>query len=135
MNRAKSKKNPKILIVEDDLESQKYFGLILKKNFEVDFCDSKKSMYTLLSKKDYEVIVMDISLRDGSNGLDLIRELKHNKSHKIIPIICLSAHANSEDKLKAEKAGAEIYLIKPIKGQTLMNALNELVAASLRENN
>lgn len=134
MNRAKLEKKPNILLVEDELESQKYFELVLKKKFEVDFCDSKKSMYTLLSKKDFEVIVMDISLRDGSNGLDLIRELKHNTSNKNIPIICLSAHANSEDRLKAEKAGADIYLTKPIKGQTLINALNELVVTSLRDN-
>jgi len=134
MNRAKLEKKPIILIVEDELESQKYFELVLKKKFEMDFCDSKKSMYASLSKKDYDVIVMDISLRDGSNGLELIRELKHNTSNKNIPIICVSAHAHSEDRLKAEKAGADIYLTKPIKGQTLINALNELVFSNLKEN-
>ena len=134
MNRAKSEKKPNILLVEDELASQKYFELVLKNKFEIDLCESKKTMYTFLSKKDFEVIVMDISLRDGSNGLDLIRELKHNTSNKNIPIICLSAHANSEDRLKAEKAGADIYLTKPIKGQTLINALNELVVTSLRDN-
>jgi DNA-binding response OmpR family regulator len=70
MNKAKSEKKPNILLVEDELASQKYFELVLKKKFEIDLCESKKSMYTLLSKKDYDVIVMDISLRDGSNGLD-----------------------------------------------------------------
>jgi len=134
MNRAKSEKKPNILLVEDELASQKYFELVLKNKFEIDLCESKKTMYTFLSKKDFEVIVMDISLRDGSNGLDLIRELKHNTSNKNIPIICLSAHANSEDRLKAEKAGADIYLTKPIKGQTLINALNELIVTSLKEN-
>ena len=134
MNRAKSEKKPSILLVEDEPASQKYFELVLKNKFEIDLCESKKSMYTLLGKKDYDVIVMDISLRDGSNGVDLIRELKHNTSNKNIPIICLSAYANSEDWLKAEKAGADIYLTKPIKGQTLINALNELVVTSLRDN-
>lgn len=133
MNKDKLETKPKILIVEDELESQKYFELILKKKFEVDLCDTRKSMYNLLSKKDYDVIVMDISLKGGTNGVDLIIELKRSTSNINIPIICLSAHAFGEDRLKAEDAGVDVYLNKPIKSQTLINALNELIAISLEK--
>jgi len=133
MNKDKLEIKPKVLIVEDELESQKYFELVLKKKFKVDFCDTKKSMYDFLSKKDYNVIVMDISLKDGVNGLDLIKELKKSTSNINIPIICLSAHAFGEDRLKAEEAGADAYLNKPIKSQTLINALDELIAIGLEK--
>jgi DNA-binding response OmpR family regulator len=133
MNKTQLEKQPKILIVEDELESQKYFELILKKKFEVDFCDTKKSMYNLLSKNDYDVIVMDISLKDGTNGVDLIRELKRSTSNINIPIICLSAHAFGENRMNAWDAGADIYLTKPIKGQILINALDDLIVISLDE--
>jgi DNA-binding response OmpR family regulator len=133
MNNTTSEKYPGILIVEDELESQKYFELILRKKFKVDFCDTKKSMYDLLSKQNYDVIVMDISLKDDVSGLDLIKELKRSTSNINIPIICLSAHAFGEDRLKAEDAGADVYLTKPIKSQTLINALDELIAISLDE--
>lgn len=126
-------KKPKVLIVEDELESQKYFELVLRKKFEVDFCDTKKSMYGLLSKRDYDVIVMDISLKDGVNGVDLIEELTRSTSNINIPIICLSAHTFGEDRLKAEEAGADVYLTKPIRGQTLIQALDELIAISIEE--
>jgi len=133
MNKDKLDTKPKVLIVEDELESQKYFELILKKKFRVDFCDTKRSMYDLLSKKNYDAIVMDISLKDGVNGLDLIKELKRSTSNINIPIICLSAHTFSEDRLKAEEAGADIYLTKPTKRQILINAIDELIAISLDE--
>ena len=126
---------PKILIVEDELESQKYFELILKKKFAVDFCDNKKSMYTFLSNRNYDVIVMDISLKDGANGIDLIRELKRNTSNINIPIICLSAHSFGEDRSKAEEAGADVYLTKPIKSQILISTIDELIAISSDEKN
>jgi CheY-like chemotaxis protein len=90
-------------------------------------------MYDLLSKKDYDVIVMDISLKDGVNGLDLIKELKRSTSNINIPIICLSAHAFGEDRLKAEEAGADDYLNKPIKSQALINALDELISIILEK--
>jgi len=134
MNNAELEKKPRILIVEDELESQKYFELILKKNFELDLCDTKKSMYSLLSKQVYDVIIMDIALKDDTNGVDLIKELKKSTSNIITPIICLSAHAFSEDRLKAEDAGADIYLTKPIKRQILINALEELIVKSLGVN-
>jgi len=133
MNKDKLDTKPKVLIVEDELESQKYFELVLKKKFRVDFCDTKRSMYDLLSKKNYDAIVMDISLKDGVNGLDLIKELKRSTSNINIPIICLSAHTFSEDRLKAEEAGADIYLTKPTKRQILINAIDELIAMSLEE--
>jgi len=135
MNNTTSEKYPGILIVEDELESQKYFELILRKKFKVDFCDTKKSMYDLLSKQNYDVIVMDISLKDDVSGLDLIKELKRSTSNINIPIICLSAHAFGEDRLKAEEAGADVYLNKPIKSQALINALDELISISLEEKN
>jgi DNA-binding response OmpR family regulator len=125
----------KILIVEDELESQKYFELILKKKFAVDLCDNKKSMYTFLSNQNYDVIVMDISLKDGTNGVDLIRELKGNTSNINIPIICLSAHSYGEDRSKAEEAGADVYLSKPIKSQMLISTIDELIAISADEKN
>lgn len=135
MNKDKLEIKPKVLIVEDELESQKYFELVLKKKFEVDFCDSKKSMYASLSKNDFEVIVMDISLKGGTNGVDLIKELKRSTSNINIPIICLSAHAFSEDRSKAEEAGADIYLTKPVKSQILITAIDELIAINLDKKN
>jgi len=130
MNKAKLEKKPRILIVEDELESQKYFELILKKKFDLDLCDTKKSMYSLLSKQVYNVIIMDISLKDGTNGVDLIKELKKSTSNINTPIICLSAHAFGEDRSKAEDAGVDIYLTKPIKGKILINTLEELIVKS-----
>jgi len=58
-----------------------------------------------------------------------------NTSNTNIPIICLSAHSFGEDRSKAEEAGANTYLTKPIKSQILINAIDELVAISPDEKN
>ena len=135
MNVEAFESKPKILIVEDELESQKYFELVLRKKFAVDLCDNKKSMYTFLSNQNYDVIVMDISLKDGTSGVDLIKELKRNTSNINIPIICLSAHSFGEDRLRAQQAGADVYLSKPIKSQMLISIIDELIAISADEKN
>lgn len=131
MNHNLSTKKPKVLIVEDELESQKYFEIILRNRYDIDFCDNKNTMYSLLDKNNYDVIIMDISLKDNSNGVELIRELKKSPRWINTPIICLSAHAYSNERLSAEKAGADVYLTKPIKRQTLLSSLDELILISL----
>ncbi len=125
MEKSDSKK--RILIVEDDVENQKYFELILKGKYDVDVCDNKTSMYSYLSTRNYNAIIMDISLKNGNNGLELIKELKTKSSSGHIPIICLSAFTYNDERVKAKAAGANIYLTKPIKGNLLLSTLAELI--------
>jgi DNA-binding response OmpR family regulator len=116
-----------LLIIEDEIESRKYLQLILRKKYELDFCDSEKSMYDLLGKNNYEAIIMDISLKGGNNGVDLIKDLRRNSDYKDIPIICLSAHLYGSDKLRAEHAGIDVYLTKPVGQKVLLNALDTII--------
>jgi len=133
MNIDSSKNKPRILVIEDEIENQIYLQLILRKKFDIDFCDTKKSMFNLLSKENYDAIIMDISLKDNHTGVDLIKELKRKASYKNIPIICLSAHVYSQDKLKALEAGSDIYLTKPVGNKVLINALDKLIDTSFGE--
>ncbi|MBK9097553.1 MAG: response regulator [bacterium] len=133
MNKEINSKKAVILIVEDEVESQKFFELILRKKFEMDFCDSLRTMNTLLKEKIYDAVIMDISLKDGNNGFDLIKEIRRSSTRTEIPIICLSAHMYDEDKLRAKQAGADVYLTKPVKGQLLVSTLEELLVADTKK--
>ncbi len=133
MNQETSEKKTTILIVEDEFESQKFFELILRKKFDIDFCDTKISMDSRLKEKQYDAVIMDISLKDGSNGVDLIKEIRRYSGSAGIPIICLTAHVYGENRIKAKQAGADVYLTKPVKGQLLINTLEELVSTQIKE--
>ena len=120
----------KILVVEDEIENRKSLQLVLKKKYDLDFCDTKKSVFTFLSEKKYSVIIMDISLKNGYSGIDLIKELKRKPAYQNIPIICLSAHAYGEDRRKAEELGADIYLTKPVTNKVILSTLDKLIGTT-----
>jgi two-component system phosphate regulon response regulator PhoB len=130
MNYDAVKTKIKLLVIEDELENQKYIELILRQKYSVDFCDDKISMFDLLADENYDAIIMDISLKGDSSGVDLIKEIKKKPSYKNIPIICLSAHTDLQDRVKAEKAGAEIFLNKPVGQKTLLSALDKILSSS-----
>jgi CheY-like chemotaxis protein len=117
----------RILVAEDDKENQRYLDFILRRTYEIDFCDSPDDFFMFISRKKYDIVIMDITLRAEQCGLSLIRELKQKQEYREIPIVGLSAHVFSQDRKKALEAGADVYLTKPIGNKKLMDTLEKLL--------
>ena len=114
---------PKLLIVEDDYENQKFLQLFLKKKFDVDICDSADTFYAKMKEKKFDLILMDISLRGKKDGLQLTQELRQSDDNKNIAVVGLSAHAFQKDKDNAYRAGVDVFITKPVQNDVLMDAL------------
>ncbi len=114
---------PRILITEDDSENQRFLRMFLQKSFITDICDSEDTFYENLKNHEYDVILMDISLKGNKNGLELTRELKADPAFRNIPIVCLTAHAFKKDIENAVNAGVDIFLTKPVDNHVLMRTL------------
>lgn len=101
----------KILIIEDEPALNESILFYLKNEGFV--CETALN-YNEASQKindyDYDVIVVDIMLPDGS-GLDIVRELKANYLNT--GIIILSAKDSLDDKLLGLDLGADDYITKP----------------------
>ena len=114
---------PKLLVVEDDYENQKFLQVFLKRKFDLDICDSSDTFYAKLNEKKFDIILMDISLRGKKDGLQLTKELRNDKEYKDIPVVGLSAHAFQKDKDNAYNAGVDVFLTKPVQNDVLMDTL------------
>ena len=118
---------PKLLITEDDIENQKFLQFFLKRYFSVDTCDSSDTFYERMSKEQYDIILMDISIKGNKNGLELTRELKNNPHSSGILVVCYTAHAFNKDRINALDAGCDAYISKPTDVYTLLNSLISLL--------
>lgn len=125
---------PKILVVEDDFENQKFLNVLLRKEFEVDISDNAEEAYSFLQSKNYKVILMDISLQGKKDGLQFTKELKSDPLFKDIPVIVLSAHAFPKDKDNALNAGVELFFTKPVDGSQLVENLLRIIDSSTKKN-
>jgi DNA-binding response OmpR family regulator len=126
-------KKPQLLITEDDFENRKFLELYLKRYFLVDVCDSSESFYYHIGQKNYDIILMDISIKGRKNGLELTREMKSNAEFRNIPIVCYTAHAFNKDRLNALDAGCDAYISKPADIRTLLNTLYDLLKKGGKE--
>lgn len=80
---------------------------------------------------DFDVILMDVMMpvMDGYEATKNIRSLSREDA-KTIPIIAMTANAFSEDKIKAEEAGMNEHIAKPINMKLLIRIVSKLVNQS-----
>lgn len=101
----------RVLVVEDDeiLRDGLAAGLRLE-GMTVDAVEDCEDARATLPSGDYEAVVLDIALPDGS-GLDLLHEWRRQGIS--VPILLLTARNFVEDRVEGLDRGADDYLGKP----------------------
>lgn len=101
----------RILIVEDDKGLREGIALALRReDFMFTLCENiGKAREALLSGMEFQLILLDLNLPDGS-GYELLKEVKERKN---IPVIILTANDLEIDEVRSLELGAEDYITKP----------------------
>ena len=120
-------KKARILAVEDDDLTQKMLKLTLSKHFDVDVCGNNIEFYNSTLNNEYDLVLMDISLRDLKDGCELTRELRKSDKYKSKPIIALTAFISNTDKQRAYDAGVDLFLAKPILPNDLISRIQRYI--------
>lgn len=101
----------KLLVVEDEVDLLEVIRQSLEKeSYLVETAGSYALALEKIVSYEYDCILLDIMLPDGT-GLDLLAELK--KMNKSDNVIIISAKDSLEDKIKGLEMGADDYLVKP----------------------
>jgi len=118
----------KLLVIEDELDLRDSIQKsLMKESFLVEVAGTYEIAYEKISIYEYDCILLDIMLPDGS-GLELLHDLKD--SGKLGNVIIISAKDSLEDKLLGLDLGADDYLTKPFH----IAELTARVKAVLRRN-
>src|ERR1041385_2080766 len=115
----------RILVVEDDLEAQRYLVQGLKESGHVvdEAADGETGVSRALSRP-YDVAVIDRML-PGLDGLKVVAEMREHGSGT--PVLFLSALSEVDDRVKGLKAGGDDYLTKPYAFVELLARIDALM--------
>ncbi|RLC08704.1 MAG: hypothetical protein DRI57_23515 [Deltaproteobacteria bacterium] len=112
-----------ILIIEDDTNSSKVLARILeKKGYVTDYVPSGEEGLAMLSKTDYDLLLIDMVL-PGMDGLSLLKEVR--KTHPDILSIIVTAYGSITSAVESLKAGANDFLEKPVIPEKLLHVLRK----------
>jgi DNA-binding response OmpR family regulator len=116
----------KLLIIDDEPDLVSSMTAYLRQeNYTCESAANFKEAIAKTERWDYDCIILDITLPDGS-GLQLLKELK--KNHKSDGVIIISARNSIDDRIHGLKLGADDYLVKPFH----LSELAARVAAIIR---
>lgn len=120
----------RILIIEDNPANMKLACLLLNNAGHVPLCatDAETGM-TMARDEQPDLILMDIQL-PGIDGLTATALLKQASATAAIPVIALTAMAMKDDQEKAEAAGCDAYIAKPLRYLDLYAAIDAQLAKS-----
>jgi CheY-like chemotaxis protein len=117
----------KILIIEDDEINRKVMEFQLKNNFLVDLAKNGKEGLDLFTKGDYDLILMDINLGLGENGIEVMEEIRKFHKGKSTPVIAITAYANFGNRDGFLEAGFDNYIAKPYQADELIMCIMDSI--------
>ncbi len=112
-----------LLIIEDDDLTLKFFQIYLGKYFNITCCKSAEEFYEKINTQQYDLLIMDLSLRGSKDGLELTRELRQMRNYEKTPVFAVTANALKRDEDAAYKAGVNKFLRKPIDNKVLLDEI------------
>lgn len=113
--------NKQILLVEDDMALGQGIRLALQsENQQIVICKTIKAARDILADAQFDLLIFDINLPDGS-GLDLLTELRKRSA---VPIILLTANDLEMDIVTGLELGADDYITKPFSLAVLRARVN-----------
>ncbi len=118
-------KKPFVLVVEDDINSQMLMKYYIQDSYEIDFAASVTEAIEKLKNQHANIVLLDLSLEGGEDGLDLVRYMRKEDKWNEISVIATTAHAFTADRDNCLEAGCNDYISKPIKKNDLLEMMSK----------
>lgn len=120
-------KNIKILLVDDEPDILEFIGYNLKKEgFEIETASNGIEGLKMAKIFKPDLILLDVMM-PLMDGMEMCTELRKLDSFKDTLVVFLSARAEDFSQLAGYEAGANDYILKPIKPKVLISKLNALL--------
>jgi len=121
-----------VLVVDDSLIIRRNISNILEELGHTVVSEATNGQEAITMYKEYkpDVVTMDITMPDmnGIDALELIRDFSPD-----VKIIMMTAHGQEDMVIKAIKAGAKAYILKPVTSIKVVESINKLFKQNLTQ--
>jgi len=123
----------RILVVDDNEDLLFALKLLLKPQVEqITTLNSPDRIPEALKKDEYDVILLDMNFTkdasSGKEGFDWLKRIKETDPEAVV--VFITAYGDAEKAVKAMKAGATDFILKPWQNEKLIATLNAAIQLS-----
>jgi FixJ family two-component response regulator len=118
---------PLISVVDDDHSVRESLARLIRSvGFSVQVFGSAEEFLSAYGSRQSDCVILDIRM-PGMSGLELQRELSETDGD--LPVIFITAHGSDEEvRARALAAGAVDYLLKPLREEEVLKAIDEALS-------
>jgi CheY-like chemotaxis protein len=117
-------RKPKILLVDDHADTSASIRILLeRRGYAVTVADTMKNAIAAFSSDEFDLIISDIGLPDGS-GWELISSIRERSN---VHAIAVSGFCTEQDIERSKKAGFDVHLTKPFNFNDLHREIQSLI--------
>jgi serine/threonine-protein kinase len=121
----------KILVADDSIITQVAYNQMLEfLGHEVIMCGNGLQAVTRFKETRPDLVILDVDMPE-MNGFDACRQIRKTHDGLNVPIIMVSVGDSEEDIVNGMNAGANDYLIKPVKESHLIAKLKTFLKFSM----
>lgn len=114
---------PHLLIVEDYLMNVDIMKYFLNDIARMDHTCNYEETLVAIKNAQYDIILMDINLKDSIGGLELMKEIRKIESYRKTPIIAITGYTSSMDQDTFKNEGFTGFLAKPFNQKQLRDTI------------
>jgi len=122
-----NKENYKILLVEDDAINSMAIVAMLNRKYSVEAVNNASDAIARSRAIVFDLILMDINLGKGENGIEAVKEIRKNIRYENIPIVAMTAYAMKDDETEFLRSGFTHYISKPFGGKEITSMLETIM--------
>jgi CheY-like chemotaxis protein len=118
---------PEILLVEDNEDNILVVREFLKKDYSITAVNSGDEAISVARSKQFDLVLMDINLGVGTDGLSAAREIKSKGASQAAIIVAITGYTLKDDMDRILSQGCDYYLGKPFSRSQIKGLLQQLV--------
>jgi DNA-binding response OmpR family regulator len=112
-----------ILIIEDETDIRNFIARVLElEGYNVFGASNGLTGMEIMRDNSISLVILDLRL-PGLDGWSILREIKCNPEFSKIPVVVLTAIAETMQRKRTLRMGATSYLIKPLSAHSLSRAV------------
>lgn len=119
----------KLLLIDDEADVQYSFRRIFRSTeIELITASSGEEGLVLVEKHEPDLVMMDVRMGSGMNGLETLRKMREVRPKQLV--IIMTAYGATQTAIEAMKLGAYDYLLKPFDVPKLKSIVLNALKAS-----
>jgi CheY-like chemotaxis protein len=117
-----------ILVVDDYSTSQRLMRFILQQsNHAVRSAVNGLQALEFLAETAFDLVITDLNMPE-MDGLALLQHLRADERYQALPVIILTGSPHEQDNVRAQAAGATMFLTKPVGTDELITVVDQLLS-------